>query len=106
PWGSWHAHAIEHFANDVLGGQLLRFRLVGQKYPMPEDVHGNGFHVLRSDVGPPLDKSVGTRGRGQSQRGSRRGPVVDEALQVQLELLGLASCLNDVDDVLLDLVVR
>src|SRR5262245_27485770 len=47
---------FEEEADDVLGGEVLGFRLVAHEDAVAEDVGPDGLDVLRSDVAPPVEE--------------------------------------------------
>ena len=73
---------------------------------MPQNIHSDGFHVLRRHVSSALEKRIRLRHDRQIQRRPRRCPPLDELLDVQPVLLRLPRREHDVHDVFLDLVIN
>jgi len=61
--------------------------------------------LLRRDVAPLLDESVGLGRYRQVDGRPGRGPITDEVRQVQTVVLRLSRGADDIDDVVLDLLV-
>src|SRR5438552_18545138 len=74
-----HFDFLQNLLNHLLGGQVFRFRLVGQRDAVAEHVVGDGLHVLGSDEAAVAQESVRASRQVQINRRARGGAVLDVA---------------------------
>jgi len=96
---------VEDFLNDGFAGFLFGFGFVGDGDAVAEDVHADGFDVLRGDVTAPAKESEGLGGEGERDGRARRSAELDQALELNLVFGGIARGANDVDDVILHFII-
>src|SRR5262249_42866119 len=109
PWRAGAGLGDSDFFQDPTGQlfpvDLLGLGLVGDMDAMAQHVERDLLHVLRRDVGAPVDQRVGARGLGEIERGARARAVGDEVRDGEPDLIWLARRLDDVQAVVLDLLV-
>src|ERR1043165_725919 len=90
-----YGQRVEDLLDDVRGGEVFGFRLVGHDNAMAQDVGRDGLDVLRGDVAAAVDKRISLGRQGKRNRGTGGGADLDKALEIKAILLGLARCEHD-----------
>src|SRR6516164_3607165 len=71
---------VEDPLHHLLGRQLLRLGLVGERHPVSEHVHPHRLDVLGGHEASVAEEGVGPGGEGEVERGPGAGPEIDGVL--------------------------
>src|SRR6266571_1508160 len=100
-------HPLQHAIHDVLGGDVLRLRLVGQQDAVAQHVVGDLLHVLRHHIAAAAQERERPGRLGKGQGGAGGGAECDRMRDVGEARLPRAAGRDDEpDDVVPDALVE
>ena len=91
--------------DDLLGADVARFGFVGDAHPVAQHIGRDGLHVLRRDVGAPVQKGPGLGRERQRDGGARRAAVADQSVEVEPDRARLAGRVDQIDDVIANALI-
>lgn len=94
-----NGEAGEETGDDFVAGDVFGFGFVGEDEAVTEDVGGECFDVGRGDEGAVLQKCLSAGGSGEVDGGAGGGPGADEVFEAAVVFGGLASGVDEIDDV-------
>src|ERR1041385_7786379 len=101
-----HRQFIEYLLNDRLAGLLFRLGFVSDGDPMTQDIHPDGFDVLRRHVAASAQEGKSFAGQGERDGGAWRGPQLNHVLDVDFVMRRVAGGADQIDDVVLHFVIN
>src|SRR5438094_747599 len=98
---------IEDIVDNIFGGNVLRFRLIGNGDAVPENVVADSPDIFGDNIPAPLDEGVGLAGESEVNACPGRAAVADEGGKlVELKILGGACGENDIENISLDFLIH
>ena len=73
---------------------------------MAEDIEGDAFDVLRGDITAAAKEGVGLGAEGEGDGGAGGSAELDEALEIDVIVGGVAGGADEINDVILDFVIE